>query len=139
MQLVEMSSSKLASTDFAESAQLIEKSLILSSCKGPFKARLERFTRDSRRLNKRRTITFVSWIRTLHVRQAPRTCGQGSAAASIVSFCLGITHVNPIRHNLMFERFLNPGRHDPPDIDIDAEQPQQEVGVALPWESAYIP
>jgi DNA-directed DNA polymerase III PolC len=53
------------------------------------------------------------------VRQAPRTCGRGSAAASIVSYCLGITHVDPIRHNLFFERFLNPGRHDPPDIDID--------------------
>jgi error-prone DNA polymerase len=53
------------------------------------------------------------------VRQAPRTCGRGSAAASIVSYCLGITHVDPIRHDLFFERFLNPGRHDPPDIDID--------------------
>jgi error-prone DNA polymerase len=53
------------------------------------------------------------------VRQAPRTCGRGSAAASIVSYCLGITHVDPIRHNLFFERFLNVGRHDPPDIDID--------------------
>ena len=53
------------------------------------------------------------------VRQAPRTCGRGSAAASIVSYCLGITHVDPIHHNLFFERFLNPGRHDPPDIDID--------------------
>lgn len=53
------------------------------------------------------------------VRQAPRTCGRGSAAASIISFCLGITHVDPIRHNLFFERFLNPGRHDPPDIDVD--------------------
>ena len=53
------------------------------------------------------------------VQQAPRTCGRGSAAASIVSYCLGITHVDPIRHNLFFERFLNLGRHDPPDIDID--------------------
>ncbi len=47
------------------------------------------------------------------------TCGRGSAAASIVSYALGITHVDPIRHNLFFERFLNPGRQDPPDIDID--------------------
>ncbi len=53
------------------------------------------------------------------VQQAPRTCGRGSAAASIVSYCLGITHVDPIRHNLFFERFLNVGRHDPPDIDVD--------------------
>ncbi len=53
------------------------------------------------------------------VRRAPRTCGRGSVAASIVSYCLKITHVDPIAHNLFFERFLNPGRKDPPDIDID--------------------
>jgi error-prone DNA polymerase len=53
------------------------------------------------------------------VRQSPRTCGRGSAAASIISYCLGITHVEPIRHGLYFERFLNRGRVDPPDIDVD--------------------
>ncbi len=53
------------------------------------------------------------------VRQSPRTCGRGSAAASLVSYCLGITHVEPIMHNLFFERFLNEGRSDPPDIDVD--------------------
>jgi len=53
------------------------------------------------------------------VRQSERTCGRGSAAASIVSYCLGITDVEPITHNLFFERFLNEGRSDPPDIDVD--------------------
>jgi len=53
------------------------------------------------------------------VKQSPRTCGRGSGAASCVAYCLGITNVDPIRYNLMFERFLNPGRTDPPDIDID--------------------
>jgi error-prone DNA polymerase len=53
------------------------------------------------------------------VRRSPRTCGRGSAAASIVSYVLGITHVEPIRHDLYFERFLNRGRVDPPDIDVD--------------------
>jgi DNA-directed DNA polymerase III PolC len=52
-------------------------------------------------------------------QKAQRSCGRGSAAASIVSYALGITHVDPIRHNLFFERFLNPGRMDPPDIDVD--------------------
>jgi DNA polymerase-3 subunit alpha/error-prone DNA polymerase len=51
--------------------------------------------------------------------RASRTCGRGSAAASIVSYCLGITAVDPLRHGLYFERFLNPGRKDPPDIDVD--------------------
>ena len=52
-------------------------------------------------------------------KKARRSCGRGSAAASIVSYALGITHVDPIKHNLFFERFLNPGRMDPPDIDVD--------------------
>jgi len=52
-------------------------------------------------------------------KRSPRTCGRGSAAASLVAYCLGITHVDPIRHNLFFERFLHAGRVDPPDIDID--------------------
>jgi len=52
-------------------------------------------------------------------RRAPRSCGRGSAAASIVSYALGITHVDPIKHHLFFERFLNPRRMDPPDIDVD--------------------
>ncbi|HBR51758.1 MAG TPA: DNA polymerase III subunit alpha [Nitrospira sp.] len=69
------------------------------------------------------------------VRQAPRTCGRGSAAASIVSYCLGITHVDPIKHNLFFERFLNPGRHDPPDIDIDF--PWDERPKILDWVFAH--
>ncbi|KPL08990.1 hypothetical protein AMJ71_07640 [candidate division TA06 bacterium SM1_40] len=53
------------------------------------------------------------------VSRFPRTCGRGSAAASIVSYSLGITHVDPIEYHLFFERFLNPGRKDAPDIDVD--------------------
>ncbi len=53
------------------------------------------------------------------VKPVSRTCGRGSGAASLVSYCLRITNVCPIRHNLYFERFLNPGRKDVPDIDID--------------------
>ena len=48
-----------------------------------------------------------------------RTCGRGSGAASIVSYGLGITNVDPLRHDLYFDRFLNPSRPDPPDLDID--------------------
>ncbi|MFO7707119.1 MAG: DNA polymerase III subunit alpha [Desulfobacterales bacterium] len=53
------------------------------------------------------------------VALSPRTCGRGSGAASLVAYCLGITNVCPLKHNLYFERFLNPGRTDPPDIDVD--------------------
>ncbi len=45
--------------------------------------------------------------------------GRGSAGDSLVSYCLGITNVDPIKHNLYFERFLHPERKSPPDIDID--------------------
>ncbi|MBW2071294.1 MAG: DNA polymerase III subunit alpha [Deltaproteobacteria bacterium] len=53
------------------------------------------------------------------VRRAPITCGRGSAAASLVSYLLGITHVDPVRHQLYFGRFLSPNRRDLPDIDVD--------------------
>jgi DNA-directed DNA polymerase III PolC len=58
--------------------------------------------------------------------KARRSCGRGSAAASIVSYALGITHVDPIKHRLFFERFLNPGRLDPPDIDVDFAWDERE-------------
>jgi len=53
-----------------------------------------------------------------HARGIP-TVGRGSGASSIVSYLLGITNVDPIRHGLHFERFLNPSRRDCPDLDID--------------------
>ena len=64
---------------------------------------------------------FSSYFLVVRDIVAPvsRTCGRGSAAASLVAYCLRITNVCPLRHNLYFERFLNPGRPDPPDIDID--------------------
>jgi error-prone DNA polymerase len=64
------------------------------------------------------------------VKKASRTCGRGSAAASIVSYCLGITDVDPIRHDLYFERFLNPGRKDPPDIDVDFAWDERDELIA---------
>ena len=53
------------------------------------------------------------------VEHGPTHCGRGSVANSIVSYALGITHVDPLAAGLLFERFLNPERKDPPDIDLD--------------------
>jgi DNA polymerase III subunit alpha len=54
--------------------------------------------------------------------------GRGSAAGSLVSYCLGITHVDPIEYGLLFERFLNPERISMPDIDIDfADHRRDEI------------
>jgi len=54
--------------------------------------------------------------------------GRGSAAGSVVAYCLGIINIDPMRHDLLFERFLNPERVSPPDIDIDFDDSgRQEV------------
>lgn len=52
--------------------------------------------------------------------------GRGSAAGSLVSYCLGITTIDPIKYNLLFERFLNPERISMPDIDIDFEYTKRD-------------
>lgn len=53
------------------------------------------------------------------VEQTKATIGRGSGAASIVSYCLFITQVDPLRYDLQFERFIHPEREDMPDIDVD--------------------
>ncbi len=68
---------------------------------------------------------FVSYAKKSGIRVGP---GRGSAAGSIVSYLLGITDVDPLRYNLLFERFLNPQRISLPDIDIDfADDRRDEV------------
>lgn len=52
--------------------------------------------------------------------------GRGSAANSIVCYCLGITAIDPIDMNLLFDRFMNEGRNEPPDIDVDFEHDRRE-------------
>ena len=56
-----------------------------------------------------------------------RSVGRGSAGNSLVSYALGITHVNPLRHNMFFERFLNPEREHLPDFDIDFGTEEREA------------
>ncbi len=59
---------------------------------------------------------FINWAREQGIPVGP---GRGSAAGSVVAYALGITDIDPIRFELVFERFLNPERVSPPDIDID--------------------
>ncbi len=59
---------------------------------------------------------FINWAKAQGIGVGP---GRGSAAGSIVSYCLGITTIDPILHGLPFERFMNPQRPSPPDIDVD--------------------
>ena len=62
------------------------------------------------------TADFVKYAKDSNIPVGP---GRGSAAGSIVSYALGITSIDPLKHNLLFERFLNPDRISMPDIDID--------------------
>ena len=59
---------------------------------------------------------FIKEARRMGVSVGP---GRGSAAGSAVAYCLGITNIDPIKYDLLFERFLNPDRVSLPDIDID--------------------
>ncbi|WP_028783441.1 DNA polymerase III subunit alpha [Thalassobacillus devorans] len=59
---------------------------------------------------------FVTYAKQQNIKVGP---GRGSAAGSLVAYLLGITEVNPLRYDLLFERFLNPERISMPDIDID--------------------
>ncbi|MDP6169343.1 MAG: DNA polymerase III subunit alpha, partial [Candidatus Marinimicrobia bacterium] len=62
------------------------------------------------------TADFVKYAKDSKIPVGP---GRGSAAGSIVSYALGITSIDPLKHDLLFERFLNPDRISMPDIDID--------------------
>ncbi len=59
---------------------------------------------------------LCDYARRVGIRVGP---GRGSAGGSVVAYCTGITRVDPIRHGLIFERFLNPDRNEMPDIDMD--------------------
>lgn len=62
------------------------------------------------------TQDFINEARRMDVLVGP---GRGSAAGSVVSYCVGITNIDPLRYDLLFERFLNPDRISMPDVDID--------------------
>ena len=71
---------------------------------------------------------FIAAARNMGVSVGP---GRGSAAGSAVAYCLGITQIDPIQYDLLFERFLNPDRISLPDIDIDFDDDGR--GEVLRW------
>ncbi|MCR9153331.1 MAG: DNA polymerase III subunit alpha [Bacteroidetes bacterium] len=71
---------------------------------------------------------FTSQARKMGVSVGP---GRGSAAGSAVAYCIGITNVDPIKYDLLFERFLNPDRVSLPDIDIDFDD--EGRGKIIDW------
>jgi DNA polymerase III subunit alpha len=71
---------------------------------------------------------FINAAREMGVLVGP---GRGSAAGAVVSYCVGITNIDPIKHDLLFERFLNPDRISMPDIDIDFDDDGRQL--VLDW------
>ena len=70
---------------------------------------------------------FVNYARRKGIPVGP---GRGSAASSLVGYCLGITNINPLDHGMIFERFLNPERVSMPDIDIDFADDRRDEVIA---------
>jgi len=70
---------------------------------------------------------FVNWAKRQGIGVGP---GRGSAAGSLVAYSTGITELDPIRHSLPFERFLNPDRPSPPDIDLDFADTRRDEVIA---------
>jgi len=74
---------------------------------------------------------FVRYAKSRDILVGP---GRGSAAGSIVAYCLDITTIDPLRHGLLFERFLNPSRISMPDIDIDFADDRRDEIIAYVYE-----
>lgn len=70
---------------------------------------------------------YVKYAKQHNILVGP---GRGSAAGSLVSYCLGITNIDPLKYNLLFERFLNPERVTMPDIDIDFEYTKRDQVIS---------
>ncbi len=87
---------------------------------GEYGERLEREIRTIQQMQFSGYFLIVwDFVRFAKERKIPVGPGRGSAAGSLVSYALGITDLDPLQHNLLFERFLNPERISLPDIDID--------------------
>src|SRR5256886_7458946 len=69
---------------------------------------------------------FIRYAREQGVAVGP---GRGSSAGSLTAYCLGITNIDPIRHGLLFEPFLNPERISMPDMDIDFADDRRDTSI----------
>ena len=66
---------------------------------------------------------YINWAKAHGIRVGP---GRGSGAGSMVAYAMGITELNPLKHGLIFERFLNPERISMPDIDVDFDERRRD-------------
>ncbi|HWT43728.1 MAG TPA: error-prone DNA polymerase, partial [Sphingopyxis sp.] len=98
----------------------------------PLKPKLRKLIGNELRLIRRRNyvyyfLTVYDLVRFARTQDPPILCqGRGSAANSIVCFLLGVTSVDPMKHDLLFSRFVSAERDEPPDIDVDFEHERRE-------------
>ncbi|QCB53096.1 DNA polymerase III subunit alpha [Sphingopyxis sp. PAMC25046] len=98
----------------------------------PLPPKVRKLLADELRLIKKRRyvyyfLTVYDLVRYARSQQPPILCqGRGSAANSIVCFLLGVTSVDPMKHDLLFSRFVSAERDEPPDIDVDFEHERRE-------------
>ncbi|KGB56098.1 Error-prone DNA polymerase [Sphingopyxis sp. LC81] len=98
----------------------------------PLKPKVRKLAGNELRLIRRRGyvyyfLTVYDLVRFARAQDPPILCqGRGSAANSIVCFLLGVTSVDPMKHDLLFSRFVSAERDEPPDIDVDFEHERRE-------------
>jgi DNA polymerase-3 subunit alpha len=114
---------KVSRDGFARRREHLERWRAEGRLKNPIEAYEERLEREIGLIKQMRFAGYflIVWdfIRFARDRCIPVGPGRGSAAGSLVSYSLGITDIDPLQHELIFERFLNPDRITFPDIDID--------------------
>ncbi len=114
---------KVARDGFARRGERLERSRAEGRLRHPLEAYEERLEREIELIKQMRFAGYflIVWdfIRFARDKCIPVGPGRGSAAGSLVSYALGITDIDPLQHDLLFERFLNPARITFPDIDID--------------------
>ncbi|WP_199253804.1 error-prone DNA polymerase [Mycolicibacterium mengxianglii] len=102
---------------------------------GPRSAAVQAYAQIERELDVITQLNFPGYFLVVHditqfCRDNKILCqGRGSAANSAVCYALGVTHVDPVANELLFERFLSPARDGPPDIDIDIESDLREEAI----------
>ena len=100
--------------------------------KVPLPSKVRKLLADELRLIRKRRyvyyfLTVYDLVRHARAQTPPILCqGRGSAANSIVCFLLGVTSVDPMKHDLLFSRFVSAERDEPPDIDVDFEHERRE-------------
>ena len=108
---------------FENRLQALKQKESLGKLRYPLSQYQERLEQEVKVIKKMQFSSYflIVWdfIRYARENQIPVGPGRGSVAGSLVSYAMGITNVDPLQYDLLFERFLNPERVTPPDIDID--------------------